>query len=89
MVNKYRYIGSEVLVAVAMKISFFLDITPWSPLKFNQRFEGTCRLHLQGPRINQGHGKHSSACHLLNAGFLLGLFFDPEDGGDMLLRNIG
>jgi hypothetical protein len=23
------------------------------------------------------------------AGFLLGLFFDPEDGGDMFLRNIG
>jgi hypothetical protein len=25
----------------------------------------------------------------LHAGFLLGLFFDPEDGGDMFLRNIG
>jgi hypothetical protein len=23
------------------------------------------------------------------AGFLLNLFFDPEDGGDMVLRNIG
>jgi hypothetical protein len=22
------------------------------------------------------------------AGFLLGLFFDPEDGGDMFLRNV-
>jgi hypothetical protein len=33
-------------------------------------------------------GKHSSACHLL-LGFLLGLFFDPEDGGDMFLRNDG
>jgi hypothetical protein len=22
-------------------------------------------------------------------GFLLGLFFDPEDGGDMFLRNVG
>jgi hypothetical protein len=26
-----------------------------------------------------------SASYLLNAGFLLGLFFDPEDGGDMFL----
>jgi hypothetical protein len=23
------------------------------------------------------------------AGFLLGLFFDPEDEGDMFLRNVG
>jgi hypothetical protein len=22
-------------------------------------------------------------CYLLHAGFLVGLFFDPEDGGDM------
>jgi hypothetical protein len=24
-----------------------------------------------------------------DAGFLLGLFFDPEDGGDIFLRNVG
>jgi hypothetical protein len=24
-----------------------------------------------------------------HAGFLLGLFLDPEDGGDMFLRNVG
>jgi hypothetical protein len=29
------------------------------------------------------------ACHLLIVGFLLGLFFDPEDECDILLRNIG
>jgi hypothetical protein len=27
--------------------------------------------------------------YLLHACFLLGLFFDPEDGGDMFLRNVG
>jgi hypothetical protein len=24
-----------------------------------------------------------------HAGFLLGFFFDPDDGGDMFLRNVG
>jgi hypothetical protein len=27
--------------------------------------------------------------YLLHAGFLLGLLFDPEDEGDMFVRNIG
>jgi hypothetical protein len=34
--------------------------------------------------LNAG-GKQSSA----HAGFLFDLFLDPEDGGDMFLRNIG
>jgi hypothetical protein len=25
----------------------------------------------------------------VHAGFLLGISFDPEDGGDMFLRNVG
>jgi hypothetical protein len=32
--------------------------------------------------------KQSSACQLLHSSFSLDLFFDPEDGGDMFLRNI-
>jgi hypothetical protein len=30
----------------------------------------------------------SSDYYLLHAGFLLGLFFNPEDGGDMFLQNV-
>jgi hypothetical protein len=59
--------GPEVLTAVVMKSPIFWDITPFSPLKVNQRFGGTCYL------------SHTS--------FLLGLFLNPEDGGDMFLRN--
>jgi hypothetical protein len=35
--------------------------------------------------------KHSRAllATCFQSGFLLGLFFDPEDGGDMFLRNVG
>jgi hypothetical protein len=28
-------------------------------------------------------------CYLLHADFLLRLFFDPEDGGEIFLRNVG
>jgi hypothetical protein len=71
-----------------MKSTVFWDITPYSPLKVNPHFGGTYRLHLQGPRISREEtsvkgGKQS------HTGFLLGLFFVPEDGGDMFLRNIG
>jgi hypothetical protein len=31
----------------------------------------------------------NSYCYLLHAGFLLGLFLDPEDRGDMFLHNVG
>jgi hypothetical protein len=30
-----------------------------------------------------------TACCPLHAGFLFGLFFDPEDEGDRFLRNVG
>jgi hypothetical protein len=33
--------------------------------------------------------KWGSTCHPLHAGFLLVSFFDPEDGYNMFLRNIG
>jgi hypothetical protein len=29
-----------------------------------------------------------SVCYLLRAGFLLGLYFGPEHGGDIFLRNV-
>jgi hypothetical protein len=61
-----------------------------SPLKVNRRFGETYRFHLQDRRISRGKtslkagGKQS-----FHTGFLLGLFFDPEDGNDMFPRHVG
>jgi hypothetical protein len=33
--------------------------------------------------------EYRSACYLLHAGVLLGLFFNPEGGGDMFFQNVG
>jgi hypothetical protein len=55
-----------------MKISIFSDITPCSPLKVNEVWEEYVACIFR------------SACYLLRAGFLLSLFFDPEDEGDFL-----
>jgi hypothetical protein len=79
-------VGFDVLTAVVMKSSIFWDITPCSSLKDNRHFGGTYRLHLHGRR------KSRASLALLDsyfqAGFLIGLLFDPEDGGDMFLRNV-
>jgi hypothetical protein len=65
-----------------MKSSIFWDITPCSPLKVNWRFGGTCRLHPQGRIISR-----ALSANCFHAGFLLGLFFDPENRGNMVPPN--
>jgi hypothetical protein len=81
---KINYIVKyDVLTAVITKSSFFRDITPCSQLKVNRRFGGTCRLHLSGSKHKRNKKPAS------RDGFLLYLFFDHEDGGDMFLQNFG
>jgi hypothetical protein len=46
----------------------------------NQRFGGTTRLHLQGSRI--------LLVILFYSDFVLGLFFDPDDGVDMFFNGL-
>jgi hypothetical protein len=41
-------------------ISTFWDITPCSHLIVNRHFGETCRLHLQGGRINQVRNQHEA-----------------------------
>jgi hypothetical protein len=68
-------VGFNVATAVVLRITINWDKTPFSPLKVNRYFGETCRLHL---------------LYLLPVSrwFLFGLFFDPEDEGDMFLRNV-
>jgi hypothetical protein len=60
----------------------FWDITLGSPLKLNI-------LPPYSGSNNKPIKNQKSACHLLSRWFLLGSYFDPEDGGDMSLRNVG
>jgi hypothetical protein len=85
----YLHVGFEVLTAVFMKSTIFWDISPCSPLEVNRRFGGTRPLHLQGWRISWAGNQRESRWLCFHAGFLLGLFFNPEDGGNMFLRNFG
>jgi hypothetical protein len=77
-----EYVGFEVLTAVVMKSSIFWDITPCSLLKVNRGFGGTYRHHLQGRRISLARNQRERRWQAE-----LCLFFDPEDRGDMFLRN--
>jgi hypothetical protein len=61
----------------------FCDITLCCSLILNWRFGRTCRLYFQVRII-----RISSACYLLQAGFLFVLFFNPEDIGDIFLWNV-
>jgi hypothetical protein len=75
------FVGFEVLTPVVMKSSVFWDITPCSPLKVNRREEyvsSVFRAEELRETRNQ-RGKQS---------FLLGFYFDPENGDDMILRNV-
>jgi hypothetical protein len=54
-----------------------------SPLKVNQRFRGASCIHLQCQRLRQARNQGEEG---RIAGFLLGLFSDLADGGDMFLQ---
>jgi hypothetical protein len=77
-------VGFEVFTAVVMKSIIFWDMTLCSPLSVNRRFGGTYRLHLHGRRNKFSKNQQVSTTCLPPA-----WFFDPEDGGDMFLRNVG
>jgi hypothetical protein len=91
----FKYcVGFEVLTAVVMKSTVFWDITPCSPLSVDRRFGETSppssASNIKRTR-NQGEGRWQAEFCLPPAFMLASSanFFDPEDGGDMFLRNVG
>jgi hypothetical protein len=74
---------------------YLYDILQCNPLEANRSFGRTNRLYLHFLKIkqarnqNEAGSKQSPDCYLLYAGLLLGLFLDPENGGDMLFRTVG
>jgi hypothetical protein len=76
--NNYNILNETMQIS---KNTTFWDITLCNSLKVNRRFGGTYRLHLQDQDTRVKAGAKSN-------GILLGLF-DPEDTGDIFLRNVG
>jgi hypothetical protein len=40
-------------------------------------------------REREGRRGEQQGCHISDTAFLRGVFFDPEDGGNIFLRNFG
>jgi hypothetical protein len=84
------YVGFEVSTAVVKKSCIFWDITPCHPLKANRCFGGTHHLlKMEAICSSETSTDFHRLAICFYAGILLRLFFDPEDGGDIFLRNIG
>jgi hypothetical protein len=80
-----RHFGFEVVTVVTMKSAAFWVVRPYSSesLTFRRntivifRVKEYAKQEIDGKQLLAG-----SAC------FFLGLFFNPEDGGDIFFRNI-
>jgi hypothetical protein len=68
---------------VIVKSFVFWDITP------SVQSQPTFWENMSPSSSGSKNKPTKKACYMLHAGFLLGLFFDLEDRGDMFLRNVG
>jgi hypothetical protein len=88
------FVAFGILRVVCRKTTSFWDETHYVLAGFHECIEGVHCVHHQGGRVSQARNKHAAdgkqSCtwlHLL-PGFLSVLFFDPEDGDSMFLRNV-
>jgi hypothetical protein len=52
-----------------------------------RHFSGTYHLHLQSRRVSQAR-KHEKQGSATSVGFMVGIFFYPDDGGDSFFCNV-
>jgi hypothetical protein len=67
------------------------DITPVSPLKIEQSFGGTYRIHFKDRKVSEARHESESVALIATcfcSSFIFGLFFDTENGGCMILGNL-
>jgi hypothetical protein len=91
---KILQIGLEFFTAVVMKICIFWDVIRFSPLKLKLKFRRNMSPPFSGfkkakQEARKQQSEHISAYSLFQASFLFGLNFNPDNGGDILFRNIG
>jgi hypothetical protein len=79
----------QVTTAVTMKGAVFWGFWVVSPCSSEKarHFGGTPYLHLQGPKVSQARNERISLPPA-SFGYLLGLLFEPEAGGEIFLRNV-
>jgi hypothetical protein len=84
----------KVVVVVAVKKKKKKSNIICRPVEVHRRFREKNCLHLQGRRVSEGISRRQPeklclkpACCKLS--YLVGAFFDPENGGNTFLRIIG
>jgi hypothetical protein len=77
--------GFEILTAVTMMISLPWNLMPCSSVKVNRCFG----MKISPPSSGLKNKPSKNPPRTLQQAVLVWHFFDPEDGGDMLPRNVG
>jgi hypothetical protein len=68
---------------------YLLGYNAVQPVEIQQTFRKKISPTFSGSKNSPSKNPEGSAIYLLLVDLLIGLFFDPEDGGDMFLRNVG